>query len=300
MKIVLSRDLIQSCLKVKSVKKSEGKEQVAMKRLRIKFLAVFVSLFVLFISFYSTTPVRAGEQGDFVYPCSTQYVINQGYLYGENTGSGYGHTGVDIGSGFSGFSVLAAEQGTIVEATTSGGAYGTTIVISHGNGKWTRYAHLSQITKSSGTVSKGEPIGYSGNTGNSSGAHLHFEVMVNSNNYYNVTNPEMWLNRSDDGYACAKGQVKSNSTGEWLGGVRISGLPKTSPDSSGYGASYTYLRNSAGNWPLDITQYSMNYHVARVVPGGPYNVKAEKSGYITQTKLLSPSANVTSLLNFSL
>lgn len=97
--------------------------------------------------------------------------------------SGYGsrrggfHTGIDIAAG-TGAPVHAAAGGRVIEAGWSGG-YGKTVVVDHGNGLATRYAHLSRINVSGGSVDKGAVIGAVGSTGNSSGPHLHFEVMSN-------------------------------------------------------------------------------------------------------------------------
>lgn len=82
----------------------------------------------------------------------------------------------------SGTGVVAAAGGVVTIADTSGynGGYGITIVVSHGNGWETRYAHLSSLKVSVGErVSTGEIIAASGNTGNSTGPHLHFEITKN-------------------------------------------------------------------------------------------------------------------------
>lgn len=87
------------------------------------------------------------------------------------------HDGMDIGVG-SGTPLVAAAGGTVVAAGRSGG-YGLMVRIDHGNGLMTEYAHLSQIDVSVGEeVSAGEHIGYSGNTGVSTGPHLHFMVLL--------------------------------------------------------------------------------------------------------------------------
>lgn len=95
------------------------------------------------------------------------------------------HTGVDItGSGVHGAKVVAANTGTVVFTKTcpyNGYAYGygTYIIVDHGGGISTLYAHLSNITVQKGDiVAMGEQIGNVGNTGWSTGAHLHFEVRV--------------------------------------------------------------------------------------------------------------------------
>lgn len=88
------------------------------------------------------------------------------------------HKGIDIASGY-GNSVRAAGPGTVVTAGWGGG-YGQMVVISHGNGVQTRYAHLSSIAVRSGqTVNCGQLIGRVGTSGNSTGPHLHFEVLIN-------------------------------------------------------------------------------------------------------------------------
>lgn len=85
-----------------------------------------------------------------------------------------GHTGIDIPVG-GGTAVFAAASGQVVQSGNGGDA-GNYIMIKHGGGKWSNYQHLSRIVKHSGTVNAGELIGYSGNTGYSSGAHLHFSI----------------------------------------------------------------------------------------------------------------------------
>lgn len=88
------------------------------------------------------------------------------------------HGGVDYACS-TGTSVMASSSGVVVEAGWNG-SYGYTILVSHSDGRKTRYAHLSRILVSYGqSVSQGEVIGLSGNTGNSTGPHLHFEMIIN-------------------------------------------------------------------------------------------------------------------------
>lgn len=99
------------------------------------------------------------------------------------------HTGIDIGAGY-GTNVLAAEAGTVKLAGWNGG-YGKCIVIDHGNGLSTLYGHNSVLSVSVGaTVTKGQAIAQVGSTGNSTGPHLHFEVLVNGS----YTDPMSYLN----------------------------------------------------------------------------------------------------------
>lgn len=91
----------------------------------------------------------------------------------------YGHPGIDIALG-EGSPVYAADTGTVTFAGWNVYGYGNLIVVNHGNGFETFYAHLSSINVSPGQiVYKGNVIGLSGNTGRSSGPHIHFEIRIN-------------------------------------------------------------------------------------------------------------------------
>ena len=85
------------------------------------------------------------------------------------------HTGIDIPAGY-GEPVVAAASGTVISACYQGG-YGNAVLISHGGGIYTLYAHNSSLTVSPGQkVSKGQQVARIGSTGSSTGNHLHFEV----------------------------------------------------------------------------------------------------------------------------
>src|SRR5574344_1970265 len=90
------------------------------------------------------------------------------------------HNGVDIGAGY-GTNIVAAESGTVIAASYGyNSGYGNYIMINHGNGLTTRYAHCSSLNVTVGqNVSRGQVIGAIGSTGNSTGPHLHFEVRIN-------------------------------------------------------------------------------------------------------------------------
>ncbi|WP_418958400.1 M23 family metallopeptidase [Streptomyces tritici] len=93
--------------------------------------------------------------------------------------------------------VKAAGAGTVVKAGPYGGgdgpAYGNAVVIKHANGKYSQYAHLSKINVHVGQkVGAGQRIALSGNTGNSSGPHLHFEIRTTPN-YGSALNPAAFL-----------------------------------------------------------------------------------------------------------
>lgn len=88
------------------------------------------------------------------------------------------HTGIDIGAGY-GAKIIAVQSGKVIKATYNG-AYGNYVVVDHGGGVCTLYAHQSSMAVSVGQkVSAGDTIGYVGSTGYSTGPHLHFEVIIN-------------------------------------------------------------------------------------------------------------------------
>lgn len=95
-------------------------------------------------------------------------------------GDGRNHQAIDIaGSGIYGQPIVAAASGTVSYAESGGwgGGYGTWLIIDHGNGYSTVYAHCSALAVGWGeSVSQGQIIGYVGSTGDSTGPHLHFEV----------------------------------------------------------------------------------------------------------------------------
>ena len=123
-------------------------------------------------------------------------------LPGYSPGSAYGwrmhpiyhemrfHAGEDIGAP-SGTPILAADSGMATVIADNGNGYGNYIMINHGGGRVTLYAHMSAFAISNGaTVSQGQVIGYVGSTGNSTGPHLHFEVRVNGA----TTDPKSYFN----------------------------------------------------------------------------------------------------------
>ena len=98
------------------------------------------------------------------------------------------HTGIDIRAA-SGTKIFAANSGTVIKAGWNN-SYGNVVMIDHGGGIVTLYAHNSKLLVSTGdVVSKGQNIALSGSTGNSTGPHLHFEVRVNGE----YKDPMGWL-----------------------------------------------------------------------------------------------------------
>lgn len=98
------------------------------------------------------------------------------------------HNGIDISAG-TGTKVGAAGSGTVISAGSQGG-YGNTVIVNHGDGYATLYAHLSSISVTSGqSVGRGTIVGTVGSTGHSTGPHLHFEVRVGGS----AQNPRLYL-----------------------------------------------------------------------------------------------------------
>ena len=124
-----------------------------------------------------TTTYSGGKLG---WPCPASSRITSQYGYRILFGVRDFHTGIDIGAG-TGSNIVAAESGTVILAAYGwNGGYGNYMILSHGNGVTTRYAHASALYVSAGqTVTKGQVIGAVGTTGNSTGPHLHFEVRIN-------------------------------------------------------------------------------------------------------------------------
>ena len=122
--------------------------------------------------------------GKLRWPTSGAYSISSYYGWRTLYGRSDFHGGVDIvrpGGNSGGLPVLAAAGGTVVSYTTYG-SYGYSVVIDHGNGLRTRYAHMipgSVSVRVGNRVSSGQQIGKIGRSGNVTGYHLHFEVIKN-------------------------------------------------------------------------------------------------------------------------
>jgi LysM repeat protein len=122
--------------------------------------------------------------GSFIWPSDNHWLSGYDYSLSAN------HPGIDIG-GTSGLPIYAADSGVVVYSGWNDLGYGYVVVIDHGNGWQTTYAHLSQIYAGCGaSVSQGTTIGLMGTTGNSTGPHLHFEMY---NDTYGKVNPHQFL-----------------------------------------------------------------------------------------------------------
>lgn len=138
--------------------------------------------------------VAAKKAASWVKPVSS-YALSATFNQGGAMWA-HKHSGQDFAVPV-GTPVHAAATGTVVKAGPYGGgdgpAYGNAIVIKHANGTYSQYAHLSKIKVNIGQkVSAGQQIALSGNTGNSSGPHLHFEIRTTPN-YGSAVNPVAFL-----------------------------------------------------------------------------------------------------------
>lgn len=126
-------------------------------------------------SYVPSNSVVVSGNGQFTNPCPGASISS---TFGYRDFDGAFHKGLDLAAA-EGTPTYAAAAGTVIIAGWSSSA-GNWVVIDHGNGLVTKYMHHSALAVSAGqTVAKGQQIGYVGNTGNSFGAHLHFQVEVN-------------------------------------------------------------------------------------------------------------------------
>jgi murein DD-endopeptidase MepM/ murein hydrolase activator NlpD len=118
--------------------------------------------------------------GTFIWPTTQQWV--SGYDWSPSTN----HWGIDIG-GKIGNPIYATDQGVVVYSGWNNFGYGNLIVLDHGNGFQTVYAHLDTLAMGCGDYAfQWDIIGTMGSTGNSSGPHLHFEIRTAN---YGKVNP---------------------------------------------------------------------------------------------------------------
>ncbi|MPZ74184.1 MAG: peptidoglycan DD-metalloendopeptidase family protein, partial [Nitriliruptorales bacterium] len=126
----------------------------------------------------ASAPAPAPTGAALQWPANGPKTSGYGWRTHPIFGTSRFHAGIDIGAGY-GAAIVAADSGVVVSADSRGG-YGNTVVIDHGGGMATLYAHQSSMSVSAGqSVSRGQVIGAVGSTGYSTGPHLHFEVRVN-------------------------------------------------------------------------------------------------------------------------
>jgi len=127
-------------------------------------------------------------------PFNGNYPVTQ--RFGETFTDPKGHKGIDYALPL-GTPVLAAADGIVEKAGADSTGYGNMVLIRHTWNDGTIYAHLRNWAVSPGQkVKAGEIIGYSWNTGNSTGAHLHFEYRTNYSDYKSAMDPEIFMKTS--------------------------------------------------------------------------------------------------------
>jgi hypothetical protein len=184
----------------------------------------------------------------WVYPVSAP--IGRPYNYAWKGYESGHHTGQDFSAG-EGAKVGAASGGTVIYAGDTGGPYGKQIIIDHGNGVYTQYAHLSVVgVKVGDRVKPGMGIGAVGSSGtNSSGPHLHFEVRRGGSSYGDDINPIKFLenhNADRNGVTGDFGGVSAQGDRTGKGdGVRTSdrGGSNQGPDNGTFGYVKAFLKD---------------------------------------------------------
>jgi murein DD-endopeptidase MepM/ murein hydrolase activator NlpD len=195
------------------------------------------------------------------------------YLYYD------GHNGWDLGLYYE--NVMAAADGTVRIAGSDAfnPCFGQTVVIDHPNGFSTRYAHLSQIYVSAGqAVSRGQIIGQSGNTGCSTGPHLHFGVYITSG--WTAIDPYGWIASTADPWPSDAGDL-------WLTGTPQYPLPSAPINPVGRGANQSAI----------VTWSPPSFDGG--LPITRYTVTASPGGASTTVPGNTTSATVTGLSNGS-
>ena len=144
-----------------------------------------------------TPPATYSDTG-FIWPVPSVRNMNDGYgnrTIDEEGGRSDFHKGIDITKpGCGGTAVVASAGGTVIQAGDKGNGYGNCVIIDHGDGISTLYAHNSSLAVSVGdNVVQGQTLSYIGHTGYAYGDHCHFEVRVNGQhtnplNYVNINN----------------------------------------------------------------------------------------------------------------
>lgn len=169
---------------------SNGKNQQNRRKTMKKRIVSLLLCLCMAVSLLSGLTLTASADEQWLWPVEGCYVITT--CFGAENGSDY-HHGIDIAryGDATGYPVRAAKSGTIYSGTNTyaddtfvSGSAGNHTMVDHGDGTCAVYMHMRPGNKISGTVRQGEIIGYVGNTGESYGAHLHFEIYTDPTSYY--------------------------------------------------------------------------------------------------------------------
>ena len=164
--------------KIQDVEVSSSLDQLHALRISALTGATMVGLTMGLTRNVTTADWIKANSAPNLWPVEGQVTGSFGERIDPFNGEGAFHSGVDIGSSY-GHPIIAPADG-VVRLTETMGGYGKTIMIDHGNGISTRYGHLSGFAVTAGQhVQRGEVIGYVGESGRSTGPHLHYEVRIN-------------------------------------------------------------------------------------------------------------------------
>lgn len=227
------------------------------------------------------------------------------YRYGSTfEGQMSVHAGIDIDAPL-GTPVLAAGSGVVVwvgwglygTRPVEDDPYGLAIAIRHdfgtsdGQSLYTVYAHLSQaVVWLDQPVRAGEAIGAVGETGNTTGAHLHFEVREGKNSYYSTRNPELWISppqgwgvlagRVEDAYGIpvpeTEIRIRSAATGQWWSVSSYGDRIAVGDDH--YRENFAISDLPAGDYEVHVTPVRRSYTVTVPVHAGQVNFLLLRAG----------------------
>ena len=171
------------------IKSEEDKVQAAHNRLQAAANAMDEEIRKKEEELAGSGNAVVGESG-FIWPLKNDKILTS--FFGDRrhpvTGRRHNHTGIDIAA--AGNTPIMTTKSGVVITSTYNDSYGNYVVVSHGNGQTTLYAHMKRrAVKVGQTVKQGQTVGYVGSTGSSTGNHLHYEIRVNGKrqdplNYY--------------------------------------------------------------------------------------------------------------------
>ena len=223
------------------------------------------------------------------------------YRYGGIfPGTNIAHTGVDIDARRS-TPVLAAAAGEVIWAGYGlyagsfdlNDPYGQAVAIQHDfgfNGKklYTVYAHMDRVDAVVGQrVQAGDQLGLVGDTGNTTGPHLHFEVRLGSNSYFATRNPELWLS-PPQGWGVLTGRM-FNTNGSFLTGQEVT------VKSNATGRRWVVVSYGTFN-TLGSDEYYRENMVLSDLPAGDYKIRIDYNDKTFETDISIHPGAVTSFL----
>ena len=224
--------------------------------------------------FYFSNPIAAHAIG----PAYSTY--GYGDVFFENVV----HTGIDI-PGDIGTPILATGDGKVIYAGCGvyrGGneiiddPYGNAVVIEHsfgyqGESLFTLYAHLDEIHVEKGQeVRAGDQIGLLGETGKTTGPHLHFEVRLGKNEYFSTRNPDLWIS-PPQGWGILVGQILTYG-GRLLEQQVVYIYPIREQDSQDESLNYLWIGKSYRNQAINFDPYYKENLTIANIPAGTYMV----------------------------